>query len=106
VVVVGCGLAIDRVRSAIEVAAQWQWSDGCRRSGVGFTGRFTASGAVDRAGAEAAGVMPQWLGLRQNWVCGLCLVETDAVASSNESDGLFADRSMRGWGRSIERRWS
>jgi hypothetical protein len=26
------------------------------------------------------------------------LVETDAVASSNESDGLFADRSMRGEG--------
>jgi hypothetical protein len=32
-------------------------------------------------------------------------VETDAIASGNESDGLFADRSM-GEGRSIERRWS
>jgi hypothetical protein len=32
-------------------------------------------------------------------------VETDAVASGNESDGLFADRSMGGGG-AIERRWS
>jgi hypothetical protein len=30
------------------------------------------------------------------WI--VAFVEVDAVASGNESDGLFSDRSMRGWG--------
>jgi hypothetical protein len=70
-------------------------------AGVGLivpVGAWNCGGA-DRAGAEAAGVMPEWLELSQNWVCGLAFVETDVVASGNESDdGLFADWSMGGWG--------
>jgi hypothetical protein len=57
------------------------------RSGVG------AIVPVDRAGAEAAGVMPQWLGL-----CGSCKLMR--LLGVDESDGLFADRSMGGGGDS------